>query len=251
MYFKVTKRLFLHKSFILLPLIICLSDRKSAYTLMLLFAFLHEMAHLLTAKLLRKSGERLFVSPCGFELRLKSAAPGGEALIYLSGPLLSLFLAAVFYFLRNQTLFKINAALFIFNMLPALPLDGGRLLKLWLWKTAGAYRGNCAIKNISRICAVILIILAFLFHSVWLLIAATLIFSKTKRLTQTPFYKKRCNVVPVKPFYFSYNPPLLHLLRLFSPYFYTIVYIQGKNRPVTETEIIKYAEENGCDSRFI
>ena len=248
MFFKVKKRLFLHKSFILLPLVIYISDSRRIYLFMLFFAFLHETAHLLAAKLLKKSGESLLITPCGFELRLKSAAPGGEALILLSGPLLSLLFAALFYFLGKQTLFLINAALFIFNMLPALPLDGGRLLKLFFWRTLGAYRGNCRIKLVSRICAVVLIALAAFFHSVWLFIISLVIFSKTKKLTLTPFYKKRGRFVPVKTFYFPHNPPVLYLLRLFSPYYYTVVYICGKNKPLTEAEIIKAAEANGCDS---
>ena len=251
MYYKVKKRLFLHKSFILLPLVICMSDMKSTYLFMLLFAFLHEMAHLLAAKLLKKNGESLLITPCGFELRLKSAAPGGEAAILLSGPLISLFLAALFYFCGKQLFFKINAALFIFNMLPTLPLDGGGLLKLWLWKTHGAYRGNCLIKHISRVCSALILVFSAVFHSLWLFIIALVIFSKTKTLTLTPFYKKRGNYVPVKQFYFSYNPPVLHLLRLFSPYYYTTVYIAGRKSPLTEAEIIKYAGKNGCGNLFL
>ena len=189
MYLKVKKRLFLHKSFILLPLVVCLTDKKSTYLFMLLFAFLHEMAHLLTAKLLKKSGESLLITPCGFELRLKSAAPGGEAAILLSGPLFSLFLAALFYFCGKQSLFKTNAVLFIFNMLPALPLDGGRLLKLWLWKTHGAYRGNRLIKYISRACSALILVFSAVFHSLWLFIIALVIFCIIKSMNK--FVKKK------------------------------------------------------------
>ena len=250
MYFKINRRIFLHKSFIFLPFIIFASHNKEFYFFMLLFAFLHEMAHLTFAKLLHRSGESLFISPCGFELRIKSNAAGGEALILLSGPLLSLLFAAIFYVLGNNMLFFINSVLFIFNMLPAIPLDGGRLLKLMLWKRKGAYRGNIYIKLVSRFCAAIMIVFSVILHSIWLLVIGLMIFSKTKKLASTPFYKKRGKFVPVKAFYASESPYIIELLRLFSPYYYTTVYICGRKYPLTEADIIEYAEKNGCDGIF-
>src|SRR5919106_1959416 len=76
-------------------------------------------------------------------------SPGAEFRIAAAGPAVSLVLVAVFLAASRLAdaasapevgiavadyLARINAIVVAFNLVPALPLDGGRILRSWLWR---------------------------------------------------------------------------------------------------------------------
>lgn len=115
---------------------------------------LHEFAHSLVAR--RHSmpikGITLFVFGGVAEMGEEPSSAKGELLMALAGPAMSVVLAGVFRLTGSGLLPTlgaehpvvvvlgylafINLLLAGFNMLPAFPLDGGRVLRagLWLWK---------------------------------------------------------------------------------------------------------------------
>ena len=133
-----------------------------AFTLYLLFLFLcvifHEYGHALIARRYNIITKDIILSPLGGVARLNSIPeePYKEMLIALAGPVVNLsiavilgFLTMVLYpgalfpsaiklellifpseFIRMAVL--INLALFILNLIPAFPLDGGRVLRALL-----------------------------------------------------------------------------------------------------------------------
>lgn len=121
----------------------------------LLFAsvLVHELSHALLA---RRAGIpvpriRLFLFGGVSEMAAEPHNPRSEFRIAVAGPLTSLGLAALFWGLQRtalpslvpggplvaEYLATINLALGIFNLVPGFPLDGGRILRAWLWWRRG------------------------------------------------------------------------------------------------------------------
>ncbi len=109
--------------------------------IMIIFTSLliHEIAHTIVALTMGIKVEEVELLPFGGQARIEDFTglePAKEIYMALAGPVISLSLAALFYFLEqnraNQAInffITVNATLGFFNLLPALPLDGGRILR--------------------------------------------------------------------------------------------------------------------------
>ena len=83
----------------------------------LLFSVFHECGHIFALYLFGAKIECLTLSCCGAALKYENRiSPWQEAFVALAGP-------------------AVNLVLFILNMLPIYPLDGGRALKIFLPRT--------------------------------------------------------------------------------------------------------------------
>lgn len=114
----------------------------------------HELSHSLVARRfgLTMKGITLFLFGGVAEMPEEPRKPGAEFWMAAAGPASSLVLAAAFLALYRLGqglewngawtgiigyLSVVNVALAIFNMVPAFPLDGGRVLRAAIWKATG------------------------------------------------------------------------------------------------------------------
>jgi Zn-dependent protease len=135
----------------------------------------HEMGHAVVARRLgvHVEGITLWIFGGVARLRGEAATPGAEVKVAIAGPVVSVVLALVFgaaTFALDATagpplieggcawLAGSNAMLLLFNLIPAFPLDGGRLLRAWLWQRSGdRYRATSSAALLGRICAFLMI----------------------------------------------------------------------------------------------
>jgi Zn-dependent protease/predicted transcriptional regulator len=137
----------------------------------------HELAHAVVARRsgVQVSGITLWLFGGVSRLAGEPASPGSEAWIAGVGPLTSFAIAAVAVVLAAltgpwplvQALFGwlafINAALALFNLVPAFPLDGGRLLSSFFWWRQGSrQRGVHSAVRIGRLFAYLMIAIGVL-----------------------------------------------------------------------------------------
>ncbi|SDO66366.1 Zn-dependent protease (includes SpoIVFB) [Actinacidiphila guanduensis] len=133
----------------------------------------HELAHTLAAIRFRLPVRRIQLQFFGgvSEIEKDSETPGREFVLAFVGPLLSLVLAAVFFggmqLVERGTvpgvllagLMISNLIVAIFNFLPGLPLDGGRMLRAVVWKATGdPMAGTVAAAWVGRALALAVLI---------------------------------------------------------------------------------------------
>ena len=107
---------------------------------------LHELGHAVVARREGMEIDGITLWIFGGVARFKRSFPNGkvELRVAFAGPLVTLVLAALFTLVALAQppqavaatcawLGYLNASLFVFNMLPALPLDGGQVLHALLW----------------------------------------------------------------------------------------------------------------------
>ncbi|WP_461078544.1 site-2 protease family protein [Streptomyces deserti] len=129
----------------------------------------HELAHTVAALRFKLPVRRIRLQFFGgvSEIEKEAETPGREFVLAFVGPLLSLALAGLFY-LALQTvepgtvpgvllagLMISNLIVAVFNLLPGLPLDGGRMLRAVVWKITGKpMSGTIAAAWVGRALAV-------------------------------------------------------------------------------------------------
>ncbi|MBT2531314.1 site-2 protease family protein [Arthrobacter sp. ISL-48] len=143
-----------------------------AYAVLLLISVLvHELAHALTAKLYSWPTQKIVLNLWGGHTQFENftATPGRSVLVALAGPaanfvlaggawlvLTSADLGGVADILTNIFMWA-NLLIGIFNVLPGLPLDGGRLVESAVWKATGSQaKGTVAAGWAGRIIVVAL-----------------------------------------------------------------------------------------------
>lgn len=133
----------------------------------------HELAHTIAALRYKLPVRRIQLQFFGgvSEIEKESETPGREFVLAFVGPLLSLALAGAFYLGMKAVhpatvpgvllagLMISNLLVAAFNLLPGLPLDGGRMLRAVIWGITGKpMTGTVAAAWVGRALAVAVLI---------------------------------------------------------------------------------------------
>ncbi len=236
---------------------------------------IHETAHVISALMLGVRVLEIEIFPFGGQAKVEDFTglnPEKEIYIALTGPVTSLSVASFFYFLypslnENFHMFiNVNFLLGFFNLLPALPLDGGRILRAVLSRFIGykeatrraAFMGKfiaCSIFGYGIYLAYADFVGAnFVLIGIFLFWAATreekflnysfmrFLVNKEKELSQNGFLI--CRQVVSRP-----DTPIKKILNSAKPTYYMMVVVVDENHKVigmySEAELIECLLEKG------
>lgn len=159
---------------------------------------LHELGHALTAKRFGITTRKITLLPIGGVASLERIpeSPKQELLVAIAGPLVNVFIALLLYFiipvrdiiqlnfseifenlseftLQNFLfyLFIVNIGLVVFNLIPAFPMDGGRMLRAILAMNTTRVKATQIASGIGQAIAVVFLLTGLLYNPFLVFIA--------------------------------------------------------------------------------
>lgn len=244
-------------------------------------AFIHEAGHILAAFFLKVRISYIEILPFGICGRLKDDIiknPDKEIMIALAGPLLSFTIAYLAHSFKSfisqdiyNCIFPLNFSLGILNLIPIIPLDGGRILKASLTKHYGAIPALKISRFISYVLTFFVItisvygLLIYPFNFSLILISSFLLgnlcteqksVSKAvvsemlryrEKLSESDF-NKSCPITALS------STPARKILKKLSYDRYHIIYVLDKNlkikKVLTEGQVIEAITKKGIKIRL-
>lgn len=202
-------------------LIIMLITIEKALVISFVSIILHELAHILVAKIKGSSFNNFQLHIYGSKVELMDLdelSDRDKLMIYIAGPLTNIILSIIFFIISFYTssvviksIVSINIGLAAFNLLPSYPLDGARCLEIILSKKILYKRAKDIISIISYVIAsffilgsIITIIVFKSFNPSMILAAAIVIYiTKTEKkavmyILMGNLFKKRMKLIKNK-----------------------------------------------------
>lgn len=149
--------------------------------ILFVLVIMHEFGHALMARRFHIKTKDIIITPIGGIARLEAMPkkPSQELLVAFAGPLVNMVFALIFFgvlyamdaedfILRDKesiemltdpigflfTVAVMNAMLFLFNLIPAYPMDGGRILRSLLSMIMSQNKATIVAANVGRVLAI-------------------------------------------------------------------------------------------------
>ncbi len=244
----------------------------------------HEAAHAVAAAALGYRVREIELLPFGGVARIERADTAGaasEIIMAAAGPLASLVLAAAVYLARegfpSQALWlefygQANLMLAFFNLLPALPLDGGRILRALLALRRDWGEATAAVAGLGKLLALALaaaaamgvwrsgtVNLTFLAAAVWLFFAARAETAAAGFRVMRILARKKAEltargIMPTSHLTALASAPVREVVRLFGSEHYHVVLVVDRDCRIkgtlTETEVWEEWTGRGFSARI-
>jgi len=141
-----------------------ITNQLEIYALVMIFALIHELAHLICGVVLGFKPDTLKIMPLGFCIEFETNVQDynkkiiksnmlavKKILIALAGPMINLVIVIMGLILKiDNNIIYSNLLIFLFNLIPIYPLDGGRIIKNLLKIWFGNRKANKYINLISN-----------------------------------------------------------------------------------------------------
>ena len=244
------------------------------FLLICFFVFLHELSHILFARFFGLKTSKIIITPIGQIAKidgLETLKKSKKILVILAGPLCNLLFAILLIFSTNekmQLIKNINLSIAFFNLIPAYPLDGGRILQ-YILNEYGDLKSSIIIKKLSKFLSLFIFFLGFLqiiiipYNLSLFCIGFYLIkINKNEYLKfNFEFYKNLKNkknnrlnqIIKIKQILVNKTFSNKSIFMNLSQDFYTIINIYDTNNikwKITEDEFINYIQVKGINGNI-
>lgn len=145
-------------------IIFYLTKQIRIYTILMLFAFIHELGHLIAGVSLGLKVKNINIMPFGVSINFEDYSNKyiiKKIIIAIAGPLINLII--VILGLCNEweeDIIYSNVLIGMFNLIPLYPLDGGRILKYIVQLTSNSKEAEIITYKLSNTLIIILTIIS-------------------------------------------------------------------------------------------
>jgi stage IV sporulation protein FB len=242
-----------HKSFFIVAILLIIMGHAPLLVILFISVTAHELAHILAAKHFGCKATGFHISALGEMAVLRGLdvlAAWKRYIVYTAGPFINFLIAGAAYLVGWHEISLYNFILGAFNLLPVFPLDGGRLLQLFLGNRMGILRANRFILKIGRALGLLMLIpggvqvVLFPFN-ISLICAGIYIYQKNKKLSVPLTFeffsfianKKINRLLPIKAYAVSKDTTLQALVERME--WDSLLYVRVGRALLAEAEIVK------------